>query len=83
MSDEVKTTMVVDKIAALIEDDHSAPFTDDEKRVLRKVIKIMKGAEALVWFGGGVRKLLIWIGIVGGSLMAFSDHFKAWLKGLL
>jgi hypothetical protein len=45
-------------------------FTPDEAIVLRRVIKVMRGIDALGFMGGGIRKILMW---VAGILVVWSQ----------
>jgi hypothetical protein len=58
--------------------DEAVVFTAEEVVVLRRMIRIMRGLDALGWLGGGVRNVVLWAGGMYLAYWAFADWiFKA------
>jgi hypothetical protein len=62
---------VIDKLEHAAEEGGGiVEFTADEAAVLRKVIKFVRGVEALGWLGGVIKNALL---LLGGLLLAWTQ----------
>ena len=62
---------VIDKLESVAEEGGGeVAFTHEEALVLRKVIKVVRGIEALGWLGSVVKNILL---LLGGLLLAWTQ----------
>lgn len=54
-------------------DGATVAFTTEEAVVLRRVIRIVRGLDALGWLGGGLKNVLFWAGGMYLAYWAFAD----------
>ena len=64
-------------------EDEIGDLSKDEFSMVRKIIQAWRTFEAIGLAGGFVKRLLIWLGIVGGSFMLAKGHLAAWIMGLV
>ena len=57
-------------------------LSKDELAIVRQIIKAWRAFEAIGLAGGFVKRLLIWFGVVGGSLLIAKGHLAEWIVGL-
>jgi len=82
MSRLLEEQTVIDKLSH-VADDGGGPveFSPEEAAVLRKVIKVVRGVEALGWLGTVIKNILL---LLGGLLIAWSqlgDWFSQHILG--
>lgn len=58
-------------------------LSKDELAIVRQIIKAWRTFEAIGLAGGFVKRLLIWLGVVGGSFLIAKGHFASWIAGLV
>ena len=80
-----KETKTLDKLDKLIDSHTIEDFDEEDIQVLKRVIVMVRGFDALGSFAEFVSKTIIWLGIVIGGLVAFKsgviDFILSAMKG--
>lgn len=69
----------VQKLEHAANEHAAALFSAEEVIVLRRMIRIVRGLDALGWVGGGVKNVVFW---AGGMYLAYIAFFDWILKAM-
>lgn len=71
----------IEKLEAMLNKQYAYNFDAEEVEVLKRVINVMRGMDALGTFAGFVKKSILWFGAIIGAYVAIKADLLGILRG--